>query len=111
MTNKKNENIEPFERDNILKLLSESITELKKKAFIGRIKDEKKAKVKTDQFRALIYSCNVYNTVLKDKQIDTMQKDIEIIKMAVISNEVENKEELKEDLEVVEEALAKIEEG
>lgn len=111
MTNKENENIETFQRDNILNLLSESITELKKKAFTGRIKDEKKAKVKTDQFRALIYSCNVYNTVLKDKQIDIMQKDIETIKNAVISEEVTNTEEIKEDLEIVEEALAKIEGG
>lgn len=106
-----NEEKEIFERDKILELLSESIKNIKHKIDKGRIKDEKKEKLKIEQYRALVYSCNTYNTILKDKQIDTMAKDIEIIKTAVISNEVENKEELKEDLEVVEQALAKIEEG
>ena len=106
------ENVETFDRDTVLVMLSDGLGKLKEKIDSGRIRDEKKEKVKINQYRSFIYGCLTFNTILKDKQIDVMMKDIKAIKEAVNSEIVSEPNELsKEDLEVVENTLAKIEES
>jgi hypothetical protein len=85
-----NEKKEIFERNTILELLSESITNIKKRIDKGRIRDEKKEKLKVEQYRALVYMCNTYNTILKDKQIDKMNKQIEEISSLIKNDNMES---------------------
>lgn len=97
-------------RDEILSILSEAILNQSKKVKRNRIVDVKKEKLRIENFRALIYGCNYYNNILKDKEIDRMLDDFEIIKNAALSKEPNN-EELKEDLEVVQRTLKELRDG
>lgn len=99
-----NGKIKTLDRDAVLEILSNGLDSLKNKIDNGRVRDNKVEKVKIEQYRALIYGCVSYNTILKDKQIDDMTKDIETIKSAVIvekSTEYEPSEKEKEEIELV----------
>lgn len=102
-----NEKAEIFDRDKILELLSESIGKLKNKIDNGRIKDEKKEKLKIEQYRALIYSCNTYNSVLKDKQLDDLDNQLTELKTLLI-NQQYNNEATTEEIEEVEEIIKEL---
>ena len=58
-----------------LAILDDAINNLHYKATHGRIRDEKKEKLKIDMYRALFYGVNVANSVYKDKQIDDLAAD------------------------------------
>lgn len=73
------------ERDNYLFILNDAINYLHHKAVNGKIRDAKNEKIKINYFRALIYAINTANSVYKDKQIDKMESDIELLKNAIIS--------------------------
>lgn len=77
--------IDVNERDNYLFILNDAINYLHHKAVNGKIRDAKNEKIKIDYFRALIYAINTANSVYKDKQIDKMESDIELLKNAIIS--------------------------
>ena len=114
---KKNKNevkiIEPqvlgneIDRDEILSILSEAILTQKKKKKRNRIVDVKKEKLRIENFKALIYGCNYYNNIYKDKEIGKILESFEIIKHSALSKESDN-EQLKEDLEVVEKTLREL---
>ena len=76
--------IDVNERDNYLLILNDAINYLHHKAVNGKIRDVKTEKIKIDYFRALIYAVNTANSVYKDKQIDKMEADIELLKNAII---------------------------
>lgn len=76
--------IDVNERDNYLLILNDAINYLHHKAVNGKIRDAKTEKIKIDYFRALIYAVNTANSVYKDKQIDKMESDIELLKNAII---------------------------
>lgn len=61
-------------------LLNDAINYLHNKAINGRVRDVKNEKVKIDYFRALIYAINTANSVYKDKQIDKLVDDLEMLK-------------------------------
>lgn len=73
------------ERDNYLFILNDAINYLHNKSINGKIRDAKNEKIKIDYFRALIYAINTANSVYKDKQIDKMESDIELLKNSIIS--------------------------
>lgn len=77
--------IDVNERDNYLFILNDAINYLHHKAVNGKIRDAKNEKIKINYFRALIYAINTANSVYKDKQIDKMESDIELLKNAIIS--------------------------
>ncbi len=72
--------IDVNERDNYLLILNDAINQLHHKAVNGRIRDAKNEKVKIDYFRALIYAISTANNVYKDKQIDKLVDDLEMLK-------------------------------
>lgn len=67
-----------------LAILDDAINNLHHKATSGRIRDEKKEKLKIDMYRTLIYGVNVANSVYKDKQIDDMAADFEKLKKGLL---------------------------
>lgn len=73
-------------RDNYLLILNDSIQKLHHKAVNGKVRNPKNEKIKIDYFRALVYAISTANGVYKDKQLDKMEKDIEILKKMYISD-------------------------
>jgi len=73
-------------RDNYLLMLNDAIQYLHHKAVNGRIRDAKNEKVRIDYFRALVYAISTANGVYKDKQLDKMEKDIEMLKNMYIED-------------------------
>ena len=67
-------------RDNYLLILNDAIQYLHHKAVNGRVRDAKNERVKIDYFRALVYAISTANGVYKDKQLDKLEKDIEMLK-------------------------------
>lgn len=67
-----------------LAILDDAINNLHYKATHGRIRDEKKEKLKIDMYRALFYGVNVANSVYKDKQIDDLAADFEKLKKGLL---------------------------
>ena len=67
-------------RDNYLLILNDAIHYLHHKAVNGRVRDAKNERVKIDYFRALVYAISTANGVYKDKQLDKLEKDIEMLK-------------------------------
>ena len=96
-----------IDRDEILSILSEAILTQSKKVKRNRIVDVKKEKLRIENFKALIYGCNYYNNIYKDKEIGKILESFEIIKHSALSKESDN-EQLKEDLEVVEKTLREL---
>ena len=78
--------VDSGERDNYLFILNDAIQYLHHKAVNGRIRDAKNERVKIDYFRALIYAISTANNVVKDKQLDKLEKDVEILKNMYLSD-------------------------
>ena len=73
-------------RDNYLLILNDAIQYLHHKAVNGRVRDAKNERVRIDYFRALVYAISTANGVYKDKQLDKMEKDIEMLKNMYIAD-------------------------
>ena len=78
--------IDVSERDNYLFILNDAIQYLHHTAVNGRIRDVKNEKVRIDYFRALIYAISTANNVVKDKQLDKLEKDVALLKDVYLAN-------------------------
>lgn len=66
--------------------MNDAINTLHHKAVNGRVRDAKNERVKIDYFRALIYAISTANSVYKDKQLDKLEKDVELLKNMYIAD-------------------------
>lgn len=67
-------------REYLMDILNTNLNKMNNKFVKGRIKNDKNEKIKIEQFRSLVYAINTLNSILKDKQIDTMSKDLANLK-------------------------------
>ena len=70
----------------------ETIQYMSNKAYNGRIRDEEHEKIKIQQLKLIINACNVGNRVLKDRQLDDYERDIEALKSGLLLNARANDE-------------------
>jgi len=68
------------ERELVLSKLSEAIDFLHNKALKGKVRDERTEKVRIAWFKALSYSCSIYNQISRDNELDVLKEDIEELK-------------------------------
>ena len=71
------------ERELVLSKLSEAIDYLHNKALKGNIRDNQKEKVRIAWFKALSYSCSIYNQISRDNELDVLKEDIEELKKLI----------------------------
>lgn len=83
-----------YDRTNILAILSENIEFLNNR--VGkRIRNPETEKIKITQIKAVVYACKVYSDILKEKQIDEIEKELKLVKRAVEVNKFEEREKSK----------------
>lgn len=79
------------DRDIILSRLNEAIEYLHDKATKGRIKNSDTDKVKIQYFKALAYTCSIYNQIKRDVDIDELN-----LKIEEMTREIRELKEFKE---------------
>ena len=130
MTRKKVNKIKKFEvseiganspnheiRSFFIDMAIQTINYMGNKAYNGRIRNEEHEKIKIQQLKLIINACNVGNRVLKDRQLDEYEKDIEALKNGLMLN-IDNDDEIIEispeaiqEIEALDEKLARLKEG
>lgn len=93
----------------------QTINYMGNKAYNGRIRNEEHEKLKIQQLKLIINACNVGNRILKDRQLDDYEKDLEALKQGfnihVDSEEViELSPEALKEIEELDEKLANLSE-
>lgn len=69
--------IKPYNgRESILINLHEAIETLHHKAITGRVTNPENEKVRIQWFKALAYTCSVYNQIQKDVELDELKDEI-----------------------------------
>lgn len=58
----------------------QTINYMGNKAYNGRIRNEEHEKLKIQQLKVIINACNVGNRILKDRQLEEYEKDLEALK-------------------------------
>jgi hypothetical protein len=106
----KQDDFKPFDRDKVLSLLSKTIEKLDYKLEKGRITNPDNEKIRIQYYKALVYSMDIFNKILKDKQIDNLHDELESIRLALINNEHETDKQNLEQSEKVDQVLEEIEE-
>lgn len=91
----------------------QTINYMGNKAYNGRIRNEEHEKLKIQQLKLIINACNVGNRILKDRQLDEYEKDLEALKQGFnINVDSEDVIELSPDalkeIEELDERLAKL---
>lgn len=99
--------VSKISREEVLNILSDNILKMNKKIQRGQIRDNEKEKIRIQQFKAIVYGCNTFNNILKDEQMDMILEELESIKSSINQS---TKEEIAEDMKVVEEAIKKLNE-
>lgn len=95
----------------------ETIEYMSKKAYQGRIRNEEHEKIKINQLKLIINGCNVGNRILKDYQLDILQKEMEVLKEGLILKEssdltvVEISPKAIEEIEDLDDKIAEIKNG
>jgi len=94
-----------------------TINYMQNKVHNGRIRNDEHEKIKIQQLKLIINACNVGNRVLKDRQLDEYEKDIEALKNGLMLN-VEDDDDIIEispeaiqEIEALDEKLARLKEG
>lgn len=72
--------VEFDERELILRKLNDAIDYLHHKAMKGRVTDAKNEKVRIAWFKALAYSCSIYNQIKRDVELDQLREEVETLK-------------------------------
>lgn len=104
--NKKDEVIEvtvmqPIKtRHEILDILSQAIEKQHQKVTKGKIFNPENEKIRVSQWKSLVHSCQVYNQVLKDMELNNLQYELQQIQNAII-DETKTNEELQADIDKV----------
>jgi len=130
MTNKKKKSSKKFEVNDInanspnheirsffVDTAINTINYMQNKVHNGRIRNDEHEKIKIQQLKLIINACNVGNRVLKDRQLDEYEKDIEALKNGLMLN-IDNDDEIIEispeaiqEIEALDEKLARLKEG
>ena len=77
--------VEPHDRRDIyLGFLEDAINNLHHKAIDGKVRNPQNERIKIEYFRALIYAVNTANTIYKDKQLDKLEEEMEMLKQGLI---------------------------
>ena len=102
--------VETDKRDVYLGFLDDAISKLHHKATKGKTKNPKNERIKIDYFRALVYAISTANNVYRDKQLDKLEKDVEILKSGLrFQNETQSSKSLDDDkMKAIEEIDEKI---
>ena len=127
MTRKKVNKIKKFEvseiganspnheiRSFFIDMAIQTINYMGNKAYNGSIRNEEHEKLKIQQLKLIVNACNVGNRILKDRQLDDYEKDMEALKNGLMLN-VESDDEVIElspdalkEIEDLDERLAKL---
>lgn len=127
MSGKKGKKIKKFEvseidanspnhdiRSFFIDIAIQTINYMGNKAYNGRIRNEEHEKLKIQQLKVIINACNVGNRILKDRQLDDYEKDMEALKNGLMLN-VESDDDVIElspdalkEIEDLDERLAKL---
>ena len=93
-------------REHVLHVLAEAIDKQHHKVTKGKIFNTENEKIRINQWKSLVHTCHIYNQILKDKQIDEVQKELKEIKNAMIysDNPVED-EKINDGLDKVEQTM------
>lgn len=130
MTKKKKKSSKKYERIDIdanspnheirsyfINTAIQTIDYMSNKAYNGRIRDDEHEKIKINQLKLIINACNVGNRILKDRQLDDYEKDIEALKNGLMMN-VESDDDIIEispeaiqEIEALDEKLEKLKDG
>ena len=95
----------------------ETIQYMSNKAYNGRIRDEEHEKIKIQQLKLIINACNVGNRVLKDRQLDDYERDLNALKEGLMMTAKVDDEPIEisplaiAEIEDLDEKLEKIKEG
>ena len=87
------------------------------KVYKGRIRNEEHEKIRINQLKLVINSCNVGNRILKDYQLDLLQREMEVLKDGLIMNDssdesvIEISPQAIEEIEDLDEKIAEIKNG
>ena len=76
----------PPDREEVLDLLDDAIREAHRKVESGRVTDAENEKVRVQWVRALGYLAGQYRQLMKDKELEEMQEEIELLKEATGMN-------------------------
>ena len=68
-----------LDRDSLLEMLTQILRNQHKKALGGRIRDEKRFKLRLDAVRVYAYVASVYGGILKDKDLSDILKRLEAL--------------------------------
>lgn len=105
--------VESDKRDLYLGFLDDAINQLHHKATKGKVKNPKNERIKIDYFRALVYAISTANVVLEKKQLDKLERELEMLKRGIaFQNETQpskplDEEKLKE-IERIDEKIDKM---
>lgn len=130
MTKKKKKSSKKYERIDIdanspnheirsyfINTAIQTIDYMSNKAYNGRIRDDEHEKIKINQLKLIINACNVGNRILKDRQLDDYEKDIEALKNGLMMNVesdddvIEISPEAIQEIEALDEKLEQLKEG
>ena len=76
----------PPDREEVLDLLDDAIREAHRKVESGRVTDAENEKVRVQWIRALGYLAGQYRQLMKDKELEEMEEEIELLKEATGMN-------------------------
>lgn len=106
MTNKKNSDTltavvevnSKNKRDLYIAMLDNIIDKMYNKATAGRIKNTKNENIRINYYRSCIYAINVASGIIKDKQMDKIEDDLNLLKNSIqVNNNIPNTGEVSDD--------------
>lgn len=75
-------------KEEILNILEQNIKNLNDKYNNGRVRNKDNEKVKVQQFRALVYACDIYLKCIKTNELDELKDLLELIANPINTNEL-----------------------
>ena len=91
-------------RQEVLSILAEAIDKQHEKVTKGRIFNPENEKIKINMWKSLVHTCQTYNTIMKDMQLDEIKYELQEITNAMIYQE-QTDDEINENLDKVSQTL------